>query len=135
MLQTNGLLLSDILIMRYSDGSLEQMLNDVTGMDRIMYVSVPINIPANGEISLNAELFKAASYNYYEEYGRLEGYDVITDDLTTNMVIRKQSASVSGTDSFEIIQQDFGFDIQNGVNSVELDNDIKHCYIDVKRKR
>lgn len=134
LLQTNGLL-SDIIIMRYSDGHLEGPLNDVTGMDRIMYVSVPINIPANGEISLNAEMFKAASYNYYEEYGRLEGYDVITDDLTTNMVIRKQSASVSGTDSFEIIQQDFGFDIQNGVNSVELGNDIKHCYIDVKRKR
>ena len=135
LLQTNGLLLSDILIMRYSDGSLEQMLNDVTGMDRIMYVSVPINIPANGEISLNAEMFKAASYDYYEEYGRLEGYDVITDDLTTNLVIEKQCVTVSGTDSFEVIQQDFGFDIQNGVNSVELGNDIKHCYIDVKRKR
>ena len=99
-----------------------------------MYISVPVTIPANGEISITAEMFKTASHNFYGEYRNLEGYDVITDDFTSNLVIEKQTASISGVSSFEIVQQDFGFDVQNGVDSVELNNTKEHYMLDVRRR-
>ena len=43
--------------------------------------------------------------------------------------------SISGMSSFEIIQQDFGFDVQNGIDSVELGNAKGHYMLEVSRRR
>ena len=61
------------------------------------------------------------------------GYDMVTQ-TGSNLSFTKQTASVSDTGYVKIVRQDFGFDIQNGVDSVELDPNIPHYYIEVSRK-
>ena len=118
---------------RYAGGHLEMAFSDLKVMDRIMYVSFKASIPANGKTSIKAEMYKSSS-SYYP-YGNMNttGYDMVTQ-TGSNLSFTKQTASVSDTEYVKIVRQDFGFDIQNGVDSVELDPNIPHYYIEVSRK-
>ena len=133
LMQTNGWL-SETLIARYINGSVEMIFSDVLNMNRIMYISLDVTIPAHSEISLTAEMYKSASNDFFGDRMSVEGYDVITEDFTSGLLIEKQTASISGTSSFEIIQQDFGFDVQNGIDSVELDIAKGHYMLEVSRR-
>lgn len=124
--------LSDSPLARYPVGRLEETFTDVTAMNRIMYLSFPVTIPANSTITLTAEMFKACSYERYPS-SSMSGYDMVTS-LASNFAFEKQTASVSGTDSFEIVQQDFGFDIKNGIYTVELNKENPHYSMVVKQK-
>jgi hypothetical protein len=118
---------------RYAGGHLEMAFSVLKVMDRIMYVSFKASIPANGKTSIKAEMYKSSS-SYYP-YGNMitTGYDMVTQ-TGSNLSFTKQTASVSDTGYVKIVRQDFGFDIQNGVDSVELDPNIPHYYIEVSRK-
>ena len=79
-------------------------------------------------------MYKSASNDFFGDRMSVEGYDVITEDFTSGLLIEKQTASISGMSSFEIIQQDFGFDVQSGIDSVELDNAKGHYMLEVSRR-
>ena len=48
------------------------------------------------------------------------GYDMVTG-LGSNLIFTRQTASLEDRGQIEIVRQNFGFDIENGVNEVELD--------------
>ena len=59
------------------------------------------------------------------------GYDMVTG-LGSNLIFTGQTASLEDRGQIEIVRQNFGFDIENGVNEVELDMEEPHYYLEVK---
>lgn len=52
--------------------------------------------------------------------------------LGNNLIFTEQTASLEDRGQIEIVRQNFGFDIENGVNEVELDIEEPHYYLEVK---
>ena len=53
--------------------------------------------------------------------------------MRSTLEFSKQSASVSNRQFIEIIYQNFGFDLENGVTKVELDVNEPHYYMEVRK--
>ena len=52
--------------------------------------------------------------------------------LGNNLIFTEQTASLEDRGQIEIVRQNFGFDIENGVNEVELDMEEPHYYLEVR---
>ena len=55
-------------------------------------------------------------------------------ELGSNLSFTKQTAMISNIESIEIIEQNFGFDPENGITVVELDLTEPHYYLEVREK-
>ena len=126
-------LLSDSAKDRYSDGRLEDILSETQYYQRLMYLAFQVTVPAGEEVNITAGMTKNRSFNYYG-HGNMHshGYDMVTK-LGSTLSFTAQSASISNGEFIEILRQNFGFDLQKGVTSVELDLNEPHYYIEVKK--
>ena len=59
------------------------------------------------------------------------GYDMVTR-LGSNLILSRQTARLDDRGRIEIVRQNFGFDIENGVDEVVLDIEEPHYYLEVK---
>ena len=59
------------------------------------------------------------------------GYDMVTG-LGSNLIFTGQTASLEDRGQIEIVRQNFGFDIENGIDEVELDMEEPHYYLEVR---
>lgn len=118
---------------RYDDGRLDDL--DFVGMDRVFYLEAEITVPARGSVTLTADMVKAPSYDFYcahTENQGVHGYDMVTK-LGSNLACTGQTAVLVDSGQFEIVRQNFGFDLENGVTRVALDPEQEHYYLEVKR--
>jgi hypothetical protein len=126
-------ILSDEGMDRYSDGDLERM--DVEVMTRICYQQAEVTIPAGGQVTLSYALCKEGSYDYNcattGNRGQY-GYDWVTS-LGTNLTFTQQRATLAKAEGVTIRNQNFGFDLENGVTTVVLDPAQEHYYLEVSR--
>ena len=53
--------------------------------------------------------------------------------LGSNLACTEQTATLEDRGLIEIVRQNFGFDLENGVNTVTLDPEQEHYYLEVKR--
>ena len=125
-------LLSDSAKDRYSDGRLEDILSETQYYQRLMYLAFQVTVPAGEEVNITAKMTKNASKNFGGEYMHRNGYDMVTK-LGSTLSFTGQSASISNGEFVEILRQNFGFDLQTGVTSVELDLNEPHYYMEVKK--
>ena len=51
--------------------------------------------------------------------------------LGSDLTFTRQTASVETRGLVEIVQQNFGFDAENGVTTVTLDPSVEHYYMNV----
>lgn len=126
-------ILSDYPAERYHTGRLDDL--DFAYMDRVFYLEAQVTIPAGGSVILTAEMTKEGSYDFYCAHTKnrgVYGYDMVTK-LGSNLSCRSQAAVLEDRGQIEIIWQNFGFDLTNGVNRVSLDPDQEHYYLEVKR--
>ncbi len=123
-------LLSDSPAERYRWGDLTDIWIETLVMERVMYLTFEVTIPANGSVDIVAEMVKEASIDFIGENINRNGYDMMTT-LASNLDFLSQSASISNTDNIEIIRQNFGFDIEKDVTRVNLDINNPHYYIEV----
>ena len=65
---------------------------------------------------------------------RIRGYDMVTT-LDSNLSFTKQTAQLEDRGQIEIVRQNFGFDLANGINQVELDSSVPHYYLEVKERK
>ena len=103
--------------------------------DRVLYLAFPVTIPTGESISISAELYKEPSFDYAgagSENEGLQGYELMTT-LGSNLRFEAQTAEVLSTDSVEIIRQNLGFDLQNGIAQVSLELAAERYYLDVRR--
>lgn len=132
-LLTYGVLAENGGVERYDTGWLEEL--DVGSVDRVCYLQAQVTIPAGGSVTLSAEMAKPASFDYYcahTENRGVYGYDTVTR-LGSTLTFTGQSAALEDRGQIEIVRQNFGFDLERGVNIVELDADTEHYYLEVKR--
>ena len=125
--------LSDHPAERYDSGSLDMLLNDTRSVDRVCYASFELTVPAGASVAVSAQYRKPASYDFYgasDGRERLAGYDLVTR-LGSGLTFTRQTASVETRDLVEIVQQNFGFDVANGVTTVTLDPAVEHYYMNV----
>ena len=121
---------------RYQLGMLEDIINETVYHDRILYSVFQVTIPAGESAAVCAELVKEGSFDYFcsdKNNEKLYGYDMVTK-LGSTLDFRSQSASLSNTDSIEIVRQNFGFDPANHITSVKLDMAQAHYYLEVRKR-
>ena len=128
-------LLSPQAAERYDGAWLEDMVQDVTVVDRVCWVTAQVTVPAGGSVTVAASMAKGDSYDFYcghTENQGVSGYDLVTA-LGSNLTFTGQSAALTGWEEMEIVRQNFGFDPENGVTSVTLDPGEEHYYLEVRR--
>ena len=125
-------ILSEDPVERYHTGWLEDL--EVDSVDRVFYLEAAVDIPAGGSVRLTAEMTKAGSYDFYCAHTGNQGvygYDMATG-LGSNLRCTAQAAVLKDQGQIEIIRQNFGFDLTNGVDRVSLDPKQEHYYLEVK---
>ena len=117
---------------RSHTGSLED--NDVLFTDRVFYLEAEVTVPAGGSVELSAAMCKEGSFDYYcARTGNkgVYGYDLVTG-LGSNLTCTGQRATIEDRGLIEIVRQNFGFDLKNGVRTVDLDPKQEHYYLEVR---
>lgn len=135
MLQ-HGVLAGDSTKDRYADGRLEEMVSEVLYQEQILYLAFPVVIPAGCSVEITADLWKEPSFDYggfSSEHVGLQGYDFVTQ-LGSNLEFTEQKAALTNTENIEIYQQNFGFDLGNGITEVVLDPEQDHYYLEIRPK-
>lgn len=132
-LLTYGVLAEDGGMDRYDNGWLNSL--DVSFVDRVCYLDAEVTIPAGGSVILSAVMTKDASYDYYcahTENQGVNGYDMVTQ-LGSTLTFTGQTATLIDHAQIEIVRQNFGFDPERGITTVNLDMNTEHYYLEVKR--
>ena len=127
--------LSESTLERYDSGMVEEL--DVVGVGRVCWLEAELTIPAGERVTINATFEKEASFDYSctgTENKGVSGYDMVTT-LDSNLSFTKQIAQLEDRGQIEIVRQNFGFDLANGINQVELDLSIPHYYLEVKERK
>ena len=117
---------------RFNTGSLED--NGVLFTDRVFYLEAEVTVPAGGSVQLTAAMRKEGSFDYYCAHTKnkgIYGYDLVTE-LGSNLACTGQRAAIEDRGLIEIVRQNFGFDLENGVKTVDLDPAREHYYLEVR---
>ena len=61
----------------------------------------------------------------------LQGYDLVTS-LGSALDFTGQTAALVNTDTIEIVRQNLGFDLENGVTEVAMDLTEPHYYLEIR---
>ena len=137
LLTQHGPLAGENAADRYSDGRLDELIMECLTVDRVLYLTFEITIPAGSSVSLQANLCKAPSFDYGcsdSETRDLQGYDLVTQ-LGSDLTFTGQTAALTNTETIEIVNQNMGFDLKNGVDTVELSPDAEHYYLEIRPVR
>ena len=125
--------LSDAPAGRYSFGMLEDVF-EAYSVQRIIYQSFAVTVPAHGSVRVTVAMRKEASYDFTGAEQNTDGYDLATQ-LGSVLRFTAQTASVSSVDAVEILDNSFGFDPAQGVTEVVLDDAVPHYWMQVQKKR
>lgn len=129
-----GPLAGDNAADRYSDGRLDELIMESLTVPRVLYLTFEITVPAESSVALEAELYKAPSFDYGcsgSENRDLQGYDLVTQ-LGSDLKFTGQAAALANTEGIEVVNQNMGFDLENGVDTVELSPDTPHYYLEIR---
>ena len=117
---------------RYDSGWIEDL--DVVGVDRVFWLEAEITIPAGESVTLTAAFEKEPSFDFTcadTANKGISGYDMVTA-LGSNLLFTQQTACLEDRGQIEIVRQNFGFDLENGIKEVKLDLTVPHYYLEVK---
>ena len=121
---------------RYADGRFDDLLEEAIYQDRVFWLSTEITIPAGEVVEIAASLWKAPSFDYAcsgSDQSDLQGYDMVTA-LGSDLTFIAQTASIEHAENIEIVRQNLGFDLENGVTTVTIDNTLEHGYLEIRAK-
>ena len=127
-------LLSDKPVDRYDSGRLDELMDEVLSVDRVLYLKTEVTVPTGGTAEVTAQYWKAPSFDFAcSGSGRrnLQGYDLMTT-LDSTLAFTAQTASVSHAENVQITGQNVGFDPENGVTEVTLDLNQPHYYLEIQ---
>ncbi len=119
---------------RYAEGRLDDMLQEAVVHQRVLYLRFPVTVPAGGSAEVACTLWKEPSYDFgcsgLEDEG-LQGYSLAVR-LGSGLAFTRQGAVLANTENVEITGQDFGFGLESGMASVELDLEREHYYLEIR---
>lgn len=120
---------------RYEAGWLESMDGDVWSVDRVCWLEAEITLPAGGSVTLTASMAKQASYDFAcsgRDNVGVRGYDLVTG-TGSNLTFTGQTARLEDRGQIRIVRQNFGFDLERGIDTVTLEQGTEHYYLEVRR--
>lgn len=126
--------LSDAPMDRYADGRLDDLIQEALHQERVLYLRFPVTVPAGGSAEVTCAFWKAPSYDFGGSGSGnegLQGYDLVTK-LGSSLAFTRQSATLVNLDNVEIAGQNFGFEPDSGITSVELDLGQEHYYLEIR---
>lgn len=114
-------LLSDAPMDRYTDGRLNDLLSEALFMDRVLYLAVPVTVPAGGSVELSVTFWKEPSYDFGGSgTGRegLQGFDLLTT-AGSSLDFTGQTAALVNASGVEIVDDTFGFTSEGSMISLD----------------
>lgn len=126
--------LSDTTRDRYQNGMFEDMISETKSVNRVFYLEFPVTIPAGEHVALTVGLHKNPSYDFACTGAKnvgIQGYDMVTR-LGSNLHFSELTAELVNSELIEIIRQNFGFDLESGLDRVTLDTDTPHYYLEIR---
>ena len=114
----------------YSTGNLEDAFDCTLSFRRILYQRIAVTVPAGGSIEVKFDMIKEPSRDFRGENLAQNGYDMLTW-AGSRLDFSSQTASISGADYIGIVDQNFGFELEQGVTEVRLDPAEEHYYMDI----
>lgn len=127
-------ILSDQPMDRYADGRLDDILSEALFHQRVLYLALPVTVPAGGSVTVNCTFWKEPSYDFYcsgSENAGLQGYDLVTQ-LGSTLEFTCQTAALENAEGIEIVRQNLGFDLKSGITAVELAPEQKYYYLEIR---
>ena len=127
--------LSDNCADRYDGGCIENL--DVAHVSRVFWLEAEVTIPAGESVTLDTAFKKDPSYDYHcatTANKGISGYDLVTA-LGSNLTMTQQTARLEDCGQIEIVRQNFGFNLANGINKVTLDLNEPHYYLEVRKSQ
>lgn len=115
---------------------LDDLIDESYIMNRVMYLTAQVTVPSGQSIEVDSKFIKGASYDFacagLEENKGVTGYDMMTE-LDSDLEFTQQKASINLPLSYEIIRQNFGFDLANGITEVTLDMAQERYYLKIRK--
>ena len=131
LLYTYGMI-GDTPVERFDAGMLEDIFSGAMSYGRVIYFSFEVTIPAGDSITVEAGQPKDASVDYVGKDKGKDGFDMATR-LGSNLTFTEQTASICRFKEIEIIAQNFGFDLENGITEVTLDLNQDHYWMEIRK--
>lgn len=126
--------LSESVRDRYQYGMLEDIIQETRSLQRVFYLEFAITVPAGNSVSVTANMHKKPSHDFAcsgsDKVG-VQGYDMVTR-LGSNLHFEALAAELTSTDGIEIVRQNFGFNLTQGITKVELDPTKEHYYLEIR---
>lgn len=123
--------LSDAPMDRYMDGRLDDLLNEALFMDRVLYLAVPVTVPAGGSTELSVTFWKEPSYDFAgsgTEREGLQDFGVLTT-AGSNLDFSSQTAALVNGSGVEIWEDDFGLVPEGDAVSLDLSQAYYHLTV------
>lgn len=133
MLSEYGLL-SDHPMDRYNNSRMDELLHEVLTIDRVLYLTAEVTVPAGETVEVTARYWKSPSFDFGctgSEHTDLQGYDYMTT-LDSTLDFTALTASLSNGEGVVLTGGSFGFDAENGVTQVTLDPKTPHYYLELR---
>jgi hypothetical protein len=127
--------LSERNIDRYTEGMLEDIFTEAVNVDRVVYLTSEVNIPAGGSAEIEITQTQRGSHDFFDtgkSYKNAKGYD-LTTSLGSNLSFTSQQASIADHDLIKIVDQNFGFDLDQGINTVQLNPEVQYYYMLIEK--
>lgn len=114
-------------------GMLEELCSVAMGNQRVLYQRFSVSVPAGESVTVEARIRKTASRNYTGRNREHEGYDLATT-LDSNLTFTGQTARIVSADEIQIVDNNFGFDLEKNITEVALDSAVAHYWMTVRKK-
>lgn len=113
---------------RYSEGRLDDLLQDAETVQRVCYAAAEITIPAGGTVCVEAVFRKPHSFDFFGFYNELvDGYGIMTTGSA--LILQNQTARLDTRGLVTIYGQNFEFDGQG--NAVPLSAQTEYYYLNL----
>lgn len=115
-------------------GRLDDVLMAAGTQRRVFYLSWRQEVPAGETVKVAVTYWREASRNFGGGGGdtAVRGYDLVTR-LGSSLTFTGQSARIVDGGLVDIVEQNFGFDLGQGIKKAALELDQDHYYLAVRR--
>lgn len=119
---------------RYDDGRLDELVNEVNLLNRVLYLAFDLTVPAGQSVQVEISQNKSAGYYFKNGMGDEKNRNIY--DFSTvsdgSLLFTKQTAVLKAPATLTITEENFGFDPKSGIYEAELNMDEPHYYLSVK---
>ena len=113
---------------RYSEGRMDDLLQDAETVQRVCYAAAEVTIPAGGTVCIEAVSHKLHSFDFFGFYHKIvDGYGIMTTE--SNLTLQNQTARLDTHGLVTIYGQNFGFDGQG--SAVPLSAQTEYYYLNL----